>query len=278
MEKKETKLDKEEKTLFEILREVNVTGHVEQKNGLNYLSWAWAWDEIMKACPEAIYEIERFDNKPYLYDEKTGYMVFTKMNINGTEREMWLPVMDGNNKAMLDHEYTYKVKEYVNGQATGKYIDKKVEVATMFDVNKTIMRCLVKNLAMYGLGLALYSGEDLPETEEQLLEKAKKYKFSERTKVPNKTILEVYEENPKYLQWCLDNGKSEEVKGYIEMLTDLKRTYVPQTEEEQKRRLELINQIVEEHGQKDLEQLKEDHHVQELWQLTTEEMEAIVKK
>ena len=272
MEKKETK------TLFETLREINVTGHVEQKNGLNYLSWAWAWDEVMKAYPNAIYEIERFDNKPYLYDEKTGYMVFTKMNIEGIEREMWLPVMDGNNKAMLDHEYTYKVKEYANGKATGKYIDKKVEIATMFDINKTIMRCLVKNLAMYGLGLALYSGEDLPETEEQILEKAKNYKFSERTKVPNKTILEVYEENPKYLQWCLDNGKSEEVKSYIEMLTPLKRTYIPQTEEEQKRRLELINQIVEEHGQLDIEDIKEAHHVQEIWQLSTEEMEDIVKE
>lgn len=261
--------------VFEKLRELNVTGHVEQKNGLNYLSWAWAWDEVMKVYPEAIYEIERFEGKPYLYDEKTGYMVFTKMNIKGVEREMWLPVMDGNNKAMLDHEYTYKVKEYVNGQATGKYIDKRVEIATMFDINKTIMRCLVKNLAMYGLGLALYSGEDLPETEEQILEKAKGYKFGERTKYPNKTILEVYEENPKYLQWCLDNGKSEEVKNYIEILTDLKRTYVPQSEEEQKRRLELINKITEIGN---IEDIKEEHHVQEIWQLTTEEMEDIVKE
>lgn len=263
--------------VFKRLREINVIGHVEQKNGLNYLSWAWAWDEVMNIYPDAIYEIERFDNKPYLYDELTGYMVFTRMNIKGIEREMWLPVMDSNNKAMLDHKYTYKVKEYINGQATGKYIDKEVEVATMFDINKTIMRCLVKNLAMYGLGLALYSGEDLPETEEQILEKAKKYKFSERTKVPNKTILEVYEENPKYLQWCLDNGKSEEVKGYIEMLTPLKRTYVPKNEDEQKHRLELINQIKNEHAFVDMEDLLEEHHVQEIWQLSTKEMEAIVK-
>ena len=275
MEKKEIK---ETKTLFETLREINVTGHVEQKNGLNYLSWAWAWDEVMKAYPNAVYEIERFEGKPYLYDEKTGYMVFTKMNIEGIEREMWLPVMDGNNKAMLDHEYTYKVKEYANGKATGKYIDKKVEIATMFDINKTIMRCLVKNLAMYGLGLALYSGEDLPESEEQIMEKAKEYKFGLKTKYPNKTILEIYEEDPGYLQWCLDNGRSEEIKNFIETLTDLKRSYIPENEDEQKRRLELINQIVEEHGKEDLEDLKEAHHVKEIWQLSTEEMEDIVKE
>ena len=110
--------------VFKKLREINVTGHVEQKNGLNYLSWAWAWDEVMKVYPEAIYEIERFDNKPYLYDEHTGYMVFTRMNIGNIEREMWLPVMDSNNKAMLDHKYTYKVKDY----ATKSYKEKEVEV------------------------------------------------------------------------------------------------------------------------------------------------------
>lgn len=107
-------------------------------------------------------------------------------------------------------------------------------------------------------------------------DKAKAFIFG-KGKCEGKTILEVYKSDPKYLQWCLDNGKSEEIKGYIELLTDLKRTYVPESEDEQKHRLELINQIVEEHGHEDLEQLKEDHHVQEIWQLSTEEMEALVK-
>lgn len=259
--------------VYEKLRKINVTGHVEQKNGLNYLSWAWAWDEVMKVYPNAIYEIVKFDNKPYLYDEKTGYMVFTRMNIENIEREMWLPVMDSNNKAMLDHKYKYKIKDY----ATGGYKEKEVDTATMFDINKTIMRCLVKNLAMYGLGLALYSGEDLPEeelTEEQLKEKAKKYKFTKGKKL-GLTIEEVYNDDPKYLQWCLDNGKNEEIKTYIELITDLKRTYVPESEEEQKHRLELINEIIE---TQNIEDIKEEHHVQEIWQLTTEEMEAIVNK
>ena len=270
---------KEEKNLFETLREINVTGHVEQKNGLNYLSWAWAWDEVMKIYPNAKYEIERFDNKPYLYDEKTGYMVFTKMNIENIEREMWLPVMDANNKAMLDHEYTYKVAKYEWKNKVRTKVGeetKSVEMATMFDINKAIMRCLVKNLAMYGLGLALYSGEDLPEaelTEEQMIEKAKEYKFGERTKCPNKTILEVYNENPKYLQWCLDNGKSEEVKGYIELLTDLKRTPIP-TEDEQKEIFEYLNRfnfLVDE----ERENIYKKYNVKSNKELTLEQLREI---
>lgn len=156
----------ENKNYFEELYSLNVNDNVEKKNGLTYLSWAWAIAEVLKKYPNMTYEILRFENNlPYTYDEKTGYMVFTKVTINEITREMWLPVMDGANKAMLDHEYTYKVKKYVNRQWTGEYEDKKVEAATMFDINKTIMRCLTKNLAMFGLGLYIYAGEDLPEEE-----------------------------------------------------------------------------------------------------------------
>lgn len=213
--------------LYKTLRELNVTGHVEQKNGLNYLSWAWAWDEVMKVYPNATYEIERFDNKPYLYDEKTGYMVFTKVKIENMEREMWLPVMDSNNKAMLDHDYTYKTK----------YGEKKVEKATMFDINKTIMRCLVKNLAMFGLGLALYSGEDLPE-EEITKEKALEFKFSSGEH-NGQAIDEIYEQDKNYLQWYLDNGKDDKIKQMILLVTDLKPTPIP-SEEEQQEKLSLL--------------------------------------
>ena len=241
----------EETNVFNKLKDINVTGYVEKKNGLNYLSWAYAWQEVMRLYPLAVYEIERFDDKPYLYDEKTGYMVFTRMRINDIEREMWLPVMDGANKAMLDHEYTYKVAkyEYPNGIKTKVGEETKtVEAATMFDINKTIMRCLVKNLAMFGLGLALYSGEDLPEeemTEEQLKAKAMEFRFPETSKkVPNMTILEVYEKNKKYLQWYLDSDKYTEqrVKDMIMAITDMKPTYIP-TEEEQKEIFDYLNKF-----------------------------------
>lgn len=147
---------------YEELRSVNVNGHTEKKNGLTYLSWAWAWDEVMRRYPGAEYNIKEFDGKPYLYDKALGYMVMTEMTIDGMTRVMWLPVMDGANKAMKDEPYTYQVKEYKNKQWTGGYVDKTVDAATMFDINTAIMRCLVKNIAMFGLGLYIYAGEDLP--------------------------------------------------------------------------------------------------------------------
>lgn len=128
-----------ENKVFENLNKINVNDKTDKKGNLTYLSWAWAWAEVKKQYPDANYEIERFDGKPYLLDENLGYMVFTKVTINGLAYEMWLPAMDYRNQAL------------------------KVGKATMTDINKTIMRCLTKNLAMHGLGLYIYAGEDLPE-------------------------------------------------------------------------------------------------------------------
>lgn len=141
--------------VFEKLNAVNVSEHIEKKEGLSYLSWSFAVQEVSKLYPDWSYEVKKFGENqvPYLYDEALGYMVETAVTIEGVTKEMWLPVMDSNNKAMKKTSYTYKTK----------YGDKTVASATMFDVNKTIMRCLVKNLAMFGLGLYIYNGEDLPE-------------------------------------------------------------------------------------------------------------------
>ena len=146
-----------EKTTFEKLSAINVNDKAEKKNGLTYLSWAWAWAEVKKAYPDARYKIvyDLYHNKPYFYDENLGYMVMTEVTISGETLEMWLPVMDGANKSMMAKSYTY----------TTRYGDKTVEAATMFDINKTLMRCLVKNLAMFGMGIYIYAGEDLPEGE-----------------------------------------------------------------------------------------------------------------
>ena len=113
--------------------------------GLDDLLWALAEAEN-STCNQAT--IENY--------EEMRYMVYTSVTIEGITHEMWLPVMDGNNKAMKAQPYTY----------TTRYGEKTVEAATMFDINKTIMRCLVKNLAMFGLGLYIYAGEDLPITED----------------------------------------------------------------------------------------------------------------
>lgn len=135
-------------SVFERLSAINVNEHVEKKSNLSYLSWAWAWSEVKRACPDARYDIQATE-----YDEALGFMCHTTVTIEGETLEMWLPVMDGANKSMLKTPYTYKTK----------YGEKSVEAATTFDINKTIMRCLVKNLAMFGLGLYIFAGEDLPE-------------------------------------------------------------------------------------------------------------------
>ena len=150
--------------IFEKLSKINVNDKTENKNGLTYLSWAWAWQEFKKVYPEATYTIKRNEQGlPYIYDENLGYMVFTEVKVGDLVHEMWLPVMDSANKSMKDKSYTYQVKEYKFGKATGNMVEKTVEPATMFDINKTIMRCLTKNLAMFGLGIYIYAGEDLPE-------------------------------------------------------------------------------------------------------------------
>jgi len=138
------------KSVFERLSAINVNEHVEKKDNLTYLSWAWAWTATKTECPDATYKILETE-----YDEALGFMCHTTVTIEGETLEMWLPVMDGKNKSMKKTAYSY----------SSRYGDKTVEAATTFDINKTIMRCLVKNLAMFGLGIYIYAGEDLPEAE-----------------------------------------------------------------------------------------------------------------
>ena len=152
-----------EKSFVEIqsrLSAIDVTQFIEKKkdgDGKSYISWANAWGMLIKEFPEAEYEIRWFgeeNNKvPYL-KTKEGYMVFTSVTVCGHKREMWLPVQDSHFECLKEEPYkiTY---------SSGKVVT--IAAADMNDVNKAIMRCLVKNLAMFGLGLYIYAGEDLPE-------------------------------------------------------------------------------------------------------------------
>jgi hypothetical protein len=135
------------------LLELNVNDHKESKNGLSYLSWAWACTEALKHDPSFVYEVKMFNDKPYIFDENLGYMVFTSVTMAENTKTMQLPVMDNKNQAQKHVEYTYKTTK-------GEYT---VQPATMFDINTAIMRCLAKNLALFGLGMYIYAGEDLPE-------------------------------------------------------------------------------------------------------------------
>jgi hypothetical protein len=122
---------------FEEVYAINVNGKTEKKGSLTYLSWAFAWAEFKKIYPDATYEIQHFDGTYCTGNEKIGYMVNTKVTAGEQTYEMWLPVMDSRNQSILFPKMT--------------------------EINKSIMRCLTKNLAMFGLGLYIYAGEDLPE-------------------------------------------------------------------------------------------------------------------
>jgi len=148
--------------IWQTLSTIDCKGHTEKKDvgkgvKLTYLSWTWAWGITMKHYPCATYSIREWDGKPYLNDPVTGVMVMTEVNIGGNVRKMWLAVMDGANNAMKSEPYTVTVKG-----RDGRPFEKRVAGADMCAINKAIMRCLVKNLAMFGLGLNIYAGEDLP--------------------------------------------------------------------------------------------------------------------
>lgn len=154
------------KSVWSVLSAIDCKDKVEKKNGLTYLSWAWAWGIVKKHYPSATYVVHEYDDRPYLFDETLGYMVKTSVTIDGDTIPMHLPVMDGANKAQKNERYTYKTK----------FGDKIVEAATMFDINTAIMRCLTKNLAMFGMGHYIYAGEDIPEVsrEDDVVEVAPK--------------------------------------------------------------------------------------------------------
>lgn len=127
---------------FTELNDINVQERIEKKNGLSYLSWAWAWGELKKRHPDATYTIyENNDGWNYHTDGNTCW-VKTGVTVNGIECIEYLPIMDFKNKSI------------------------PLGNITSFDVNKAIQRSLTKAVARHGLGLYVYAGEDLPESEQ----------------------------------------------------------------------------------------------------------------
>ena len=126
---------------FTKLNDINVSEKVEKKNGLSYLSWAWAWGEIKKQYPNAQYKVYENDmGWNYFTDGRTCW-VKVSVTIEGLEHIEYLPVMNNSNKSI------------------------PVDNVTSFDVNKAIQRAVTKACARHGLGLYIYAGEDLPESE-----------------------------------------------------------------------------------------------------------------
>jgi len=152
--------DERRAIMFNALSNLDLSDKCEKRESLTYLSWANAWSEFKSAYPSATYQILKNENGlPYFSDPNLGIMVFTEVTVDDVTHQMWLPVMDNKNKAMKLQSYTYLVWD--NYQK--KHVEKTVQAGSMFDINKTLMRCLVKNLAMFGLGLYIFQGDDLPE-------------------------------------------------------------------------------------------------------------------
>ena len=135
------------------LLKVNVNDHVEKKQGLSYLSWAWAWAEALKADPMATFQIQMFEGQPYLRINDTA-MVMVTVTMFNKPITCFLPVMNGANKPITFDGRKIQTR---NGEI--------IEKIDSFNVNTALMRCLTKGLALHGLGLYIYAGEDLPEAE-----------------------------------------------------------------------------------------------------------------
>lgn len=138
------------------LLKLNVNEHVEKKQNLSYLSWAWAWAEALKADPAATFEVQTFDGKAYM-EVNGSAMVWVTVTMFGKPVTCFLPVMNSSNQPISIEGRKYK----------DKYGNDRVEKIDSFNVNTAIMRCMTKGLALHGLGLYIYAGEDLPQVEEE---------------------------------------------------------------------------------------------------------------
>lgn len=205
--------------VFNKLYKIDVSDRTEKKQSgnqsLTYLSWAHAWAEAKKKF-DIDYEIKEWDGKPYLYDENLGYMVMTSVTIEGQTYEMWLPVMDYHNQAMKAEPYQL---EFKSGKIT-------VNPATMMDINKTIMRCLVKNLAMFGLGLYIYAGEDIPENEDGEFVKPPMTADQARDlritfgKYSGEKLGDIFDKDVGYVTWLANESNNADIKNGANSLID----------------------------------------------------------
>jgi len=121
---------------FARLSAINVSEHIEKKGGFSYLSWPFAVAQLRLADPTASWEVRRFDGLPYLASE-IGVFVEVAVTVQGVTLSQIHPVLDSRNRPIL--------------------------APTAFDINTSIQRCLVKAIALHGLGLYIYAGEDLPQ-------------------------------------------------------------------------------------------------------------------
>lgn len=194
-------------SLFEKLNAVNVNDKTEQKNGLTYLSWAWAWGELKKACPDATYTVyENANGWNYHTDGRTAW-VKTGVTADGIEHIEYLPIMDYRNRSI------------------------PLEAITSFDVNKAIQRSLTKAVARHGLGLYIYAGEDLPESKEEAEANNPMLTKDGQVATLKRALMTTRSDIPLFLTWC-----SKEFKHKVERVEDLNEAELKRALAEVKRK------------------------------------------
>lgn len=156
-------MEKNLSTTFSELAAINVGSHIEKKNGFNYLSWSWAVDQLLRNDPSATWEYK----EPVKFGDTV--MVFCSITVFGITRTMQLPVIDNRNKAIANPD--------------------------AMAINTAMMRCLVKAIALTGLGLYLYSGEDLPLEDSE--------KVTEATEIASDNLYQAYKDSALQGYQCL---------------------------------------------------------------------------
>ena len=146
---------KKRENTFEILNKVDVSQFTKKKGKFSYLSWCFAVQELLRVCPEATWEVHTFKNtddieQPYMKTD-TGYFVQVTVSVNGVDRTQVHPVLDNKNQS--------------------------IDSPNAFQINTAIQRCLAKAIALHGLGLYIFAGEDLPESDP--LSSEQKYELNE---------------------------------------------------------------------------------------------------
>jgi len=129
--------------IFRNLNELNVNEYTAKKGNFTYLSWAWAVRELLKVAPNATWVVHEFEEwhehgsskQPYMKTD-TGYFVQVTVTVNMIDRTQVHPVLDNRNQT--------------------------IDEPNAFQINTSIQRCLAKAIALHGLGLYIYAGEDLP--------------------------------------------------------------------------------------------------------------------
>ena len=134
---------KKKENTFSTLNQINVSKYVEKKGNFNYLSWSFAVQELLKVCSNATWDVHTFKTpegveQPYMRTE-TGYFVQVTVDVDGVKRTQVHPVLDNRNSPIME--------------------------PNAFHINTSIQRCLAKAIALHGLGLYIFAGEDLPEAD-----------------------------------------------------------------------------------------------------------------